>query len=197
MSLMKQIAEEINAYKTFVGTIVEKIEQFEDEISKEKRLGLTLEASDYYQNGNQQKNDTVDFQPQANVAKPQPTTEPPKGPGDEEQQKPGARIQLMYNPTTGKVENAVKAHGSNPPAPDYMQPDTEQLHAAIQKLNMIDKRLADKIVSGEVSLWIPKNPQAPKQSGMMKPVGQDANKIQMDPSRLAQAQSAASKMSLA
>lgn len=164
MSLMKQICEEVNSYKAFLGTIVDKIEQFQDEISTEKCLGLTLEASDYYQNGNQQE------------------------PNAQSQQGMSARIQLMYNPETGKVEQAVKAHGSNPPSPDYIQPSTQQLEEVIKRIDSMDKRLADKIVSGEVSVWVPKNSQTAPQS--------NTQQSSMDPSHLANAQATASQMSV-
>lgn len=196
MDLLKQITEDIKSYHKHVYSLIEKIEQFEEAISIEKRLGLRETA--YYQNDNPgaagKPNDTVDFQPQGNVQKGQQPTPPPKGVGTNAMQ---GRIQLMYNPATGKVEDAKQAQGMHsPPAPGYVVANAQQLDAALKHIEGIDKELADKIVAGNVQVFVPQNPNAPKQNPNVQQHG-GMNKIEMEPSRLAAAQQAASKMSLA
>lgn len=195
MDLLKQISEDIKSYRNFVHTLTEKVEQLEETISLEKRLGLRETA--YYQNGNNVPGgpkDSVDFQPQGDVAKPQQPEGPPKGMGGN---KMGGRIQLMYNPATGRVEDAKQADGMNkPPAPGYVVANAQQLDAALSHINQIDKALADKIVAGQVQVFVPQNPSAPKQNTNVQQHG-GMNRIEMDPTKLASAKAAADKMSLA
>lgn len=203
MNLLKQITEDINSYHQFVYSLVEKVEQFEEEIRLEKRLGLR--ETDYYQNGNPNAianrpqgrpavrgNDTIDFKPQPNVAKPQANQAPPKGVVGGMQ----GRIQLMYNPATGKVEDAKQAQGMEPPAPGYTTANAQQLDDALKHIESIDKSLADKIVAGTVQVFVPQNPQAPKQSPNVQQHN-GMNRLEMDPDQLARAKAAADQMSLA
>lgn len=195
MDLLKQICEDVKSYRDFVHSLTEKVEQIEEALSLEKRLGLRETA--YYQNGNNVPGgpkDSVDFQPQADVAKPQQAEGPPKGMGGN---KMAGRIQLMYNPATGRVEDAKQAEGMNkPPAPGYVVANAQQLDAALSHINQIDKALADKIVAGQVQVFVPQNPSAPKQNSNVQQHG-GMNRIEMDPSQLANAKAAADKMSLA
>jgi len=195
MDLLKQISEDIKAYHTSVHALVEKIEEIEAVLAQEKRLGLRETA--YYQNGNQaagKPGDTLDFQAQPDVAKPQPIEGPPKGMGGN---KMGGRIQLMYNPATGRVEDAKQAHGMAPPAEGYIQASAQQLQDALKHIEGIDKELADKIMAGQVQVFVPQNPNAPKQTPKVTSQPGGMNRMEMDPERLAAAQKAASGMSLA
>lgn len=197
MDLLKQISEEIHAYYDSVHALVEKIEAIEVELTKEKRLGLRETA--YYQNDNAHaagKPETVDFQPQSNVAKPtqQPSGGPEKGLGGNKMQ---GRIQLMYNPASGRVEDAKQAQGMNqPPAPGYVPANAQQLQDALKHIEQIDKTLADKIVAGNVQVFIPQKAEAPRQTPNVTTHG-GMNRMEMDPSQLANAKAAADKMSLA
>jgi hypothetical protein len=196
MDLLKQITEDIKSYHNHIHSLVEKIEQFEETISLEKRLGLRETA--YYQQdvaSGKPAPGSVEFQPQPGVAKPQQVTPPPKGPGGTNAMT--GRIQLMYNPATGRVEDAKQASGMHtPPAPGYVVANAQQLDAALAHINSIDKALADKIVAGQVQVFVPQNPNAPKATPNVQQHG-GMNKIEMDPTRLAAANKAAGEMSLA
>jgi hypothetical protein len=195
MDLLKQISEDIKSYRAFVETLVEKIESIEEDLSLEKRLGL-LEAA-YYQNDNPKAagkpNDTIEFEPQQNVAKPQQIPGPPKGMGGN---KMTGRIQLMYNPATGKVEDAKQAQGPNTgPAPGYVAANAQQLQDALKHIEGMDKSLADKIVAGNVQVFVPQNPQsqAPKLTRNVQQHG-GMNRIEMSDQDFKNAQAAADQM---
>ena len=194
MDLLKQISEEIKTYRGFVHSLVAKIDELEEAISLEKRLGLRETA--YYQNHKPegQPQDTLNFEPQPDVAKPQQSAGPPKGLGGN---KMAGRIQLMYNPATGRVVDAKQAHGMEPPAQGYVQANAQQLDAALAHINSIDKALADKIVAGTVQVFVPQNPNAPQPSPKVTTQHGGMNRLEMDPQQLAAAQKAASQMSLA
>lgn len=190
MSLLKQICEDINSYKAFLETILEKVEQFEVEISKEKRLGLRLEAGEYYQQDKSGK-DTLDFQaPTEPVAKPQ-QQEPPQHSAQK------ARIHIIYDPSTGRVLNAGQTSMFQQPTGEYQEADAQQLEQAIANINRMNPALADKIVNGTMAVWVPrqqKNPNAAKMATMQHG---GMNKVELSPQQLAAARTAASKMSLA
>ncbi len=194
MSLLKSICEDINSYKAFLETILEKVERFEIEISNEKRLGLTLEAPDYYHQDKANK-DVVDFQaPTEPVAKPQQKPEPQLGP---QGGPPKARIHIVYDPSTGRIQDAQQTSMFQRPSTDFVEANADQLDAAIKHLNRINPQLADKIVNGTMAVWIPrvvKNPNAAKMATMQHG---GMNKKELSPEQLANARTAASKMSLA
>jgi hypothetical protein len=191
MDLLKQITEDIKSYHNFVNSLTVKIDEFEEAISLEKRLGLRETA--YYQQDKQgaPSQDSLEFSPTPGVGKPQPIETPAKGMGGNKMQ---GRIQLMYNPATGRVEDAKQAHGMEPPAQGYVQANAQQLNAALAHINSIDKALADKIVGGQVQVFVPQNPNAATPNVMQHG---GMNRMELDPQRLAQAQQAANKMSLA
>lgn len=196
MDLLKQITEDIKTYHSFVFSLTEKIEEFQEELVLEKRLGLY--ETDYYQNDNpgalgNKAPDSMDFKPTPDVAKPQ-QIQPPKGPVGNVG---NGRIQLMYNPATGKVEDAKKAEGMHTtPAPGYIAANAQQLEDALKHIESIDKSLADKIVAGQVQVFVPQNPNAPKATPKVQQQG-GVNRMEMDPSQLAAAHAAANQMSLA
>ncbi len=192
MSLLKSICEDINSYKAFLETILEKVEKFEDEISNEKRLGLTLEAPDYYQQ-HKPEQDVVDFEaPTGQVAKPQQPQQlgPQGGPKN-------ARIHIIYDPSTGRIQDAQQTSMFQRPSTDFTEANADQLDAAIKHLNKLNPALADKIVNGTMAVWIPRVQRNPNASKMANMQHGGATKRELSPEQLAQARAAANKMSLA
>ncbi len=194
MALLKQLSKEIKSYNAFVQTILEKIEKFEEELKLEKRLGLS--EADYYQNdtpgaagkAGPRPTDTVQFQP---------TKEPIAEPTQHPNEKP-SRIHLVYNPSTGRVEDAIKTGPWGRPPSEYMEANADQLAGALKHIERNSPDIAQKIVSGQLSVWIPRSvPQAGK-SSMLEPKSAQAgpNKMQLTPAGLAHARATADKMQL-
>lgn len=205
MKLLKEISGEMVAYSKRLEKIAEKANEWLGQISEEKRLGLStidkiLEANgDPYNSADQnnwknrqppQQNDSIDFTPQPNVQRPvlnKNTT--PK------------RIHLIYDPSSGEIQKVVKTPMMSRPPAEYTEANAQQVNDALKHLERINPKLADLLVNGSMSIWIPRNPtsqQGNVQSLKLTSAGGGAtNKVDMTPDRLANAQSAAGKMSLA
>lgn len=195
MKLLKEISSTQVAYTNRLEKISEKVTQWLEKISEEKRLGLPtmdviVEAGgDPYNSANRQappKNNSVNFSPQPNVERPVIN------------QQVGAqkRIHLVYDPSSGKIEKALKTPMTSRPSSEYIEANAQQVHDALTHLERTSPKLADLLVNGSLSIWIPRSAaqqnSSPQQSGTC-----GTNIMKMSPDRLAQAQAAAGKMSLA
>jgi hypothetical protein len=194
MSLMKQVSEDIQAYKAFVQTIVEKIEKIEDELNQEKRIGIdeVFEAHDYYMQDKgpkQAADDSVDFQNPGAVEKPV------QHPG--EQRVRAQRMHLIYDPKQGKVIDTVKTGIQSRPPAEYIEANADQVANAMKHIEGMSPEIADRIKKGTISIWIPRSQAQPISLANQASNTGGTNKIEMDPNRLATAQAAANKMSFA
>lgn len=195
MGLLQNICEDINSYKAFVATLVEKVERLQEEITTEKRLGL-YEMDPYNTAGAHQKmgakpNDTVDFQaPTEPVERPVQHPNANKGPAQ--------RLHAIYDPSKGRVVDVVKAGPQNRPEGEFMEANADQVHNALQHLEKINPRLADMLMNGSINIWIPRNTHTPQNSQMLsQPQSTGTRKVELDPQRLAAAHAAADQMTLA
>lgn len=191
MNLLKQISEDITTYRAFVHSLVEKIEEYEREISNENRLGL-LEAPYFIQDknpNNQGNNDTINFQ-----APTEPVAAPVQHPNASNALQ---RIHLIYDPAKGKVVNAIKTDPRARPPAEYIEASAQQVADAMKHIESFSPETAQKLKSGQVNIWIPRA-QAQSSADRLQSTGTgpDKVKMQMSPDRLAAAQKAASQMSL-
>lgn len=199
MSLLKEISEDIQAYKDSLEVLVESIQNFEDEIRIEKRLGIMCEAEDYYTNGNAQQStprvtsNTIDFVPSQDPIE-KPVQHPNAGNTPQ-------RIHLIYDPMRGKVVNVMKTDMRGRPPAEYAEANAAQVADAMKHIESFSPQIAEKLKSGTMNVWIPRSQAQTPQSNVLSahsasnPGG--TNTAQMDPSSLARAQQAAGHMSLA
>lgn len=191
MDLLKQITEDIKSYHTFFHSILEKIEQFEQEISSEKRLGL-YEAPYYVQDKPRSaSSDTVDFK-----APTEPVAAPVQHPNADRSPQ---RIHLIYDPAQAKVINAIKTDTRSRPPAEYIEASAQQVEDAMKHIQSFSPETAQKLKSGQINIWIPRSQAQPGGTNALQSTGMGGSNVtkQMSPDRLASAQQAADKMTLA
>jgi hypothetical protein len=203
MKLLKSVNYFAESYQKKLVRMNERTNLWMTEISKEKRIGLS-EDNPYDNNplGNNrlspQKDDSIDFQPQDNI-------EPPTQSDAHNRRGPTVRIHLVYNPGEGKIEKVIKTPIRSRPPAEYMEATADQVRGALKHLNNINPELAQKLVRGDMSVWIPRAhassmPSNVKHLGLSSDGnhnGSGTNKVEMSPERLANAHKAASQMSFA
>lgn len=206
MNLLNEIVKTENAYLDRLAQIQEQVEIWMKEMSKEKRLGLKpmdqmIAEADPYNSAEKpaaEPNDTVEFTPTAGVAKPE---QPPHAQNAQPQ-----RIHLIYNPTTGEVEGTTKTPMLSRPPAQYIEANADQVQGALKHLEKMNPKLANMLVSGRMSVWIPRaasnlGPSSVKHLGLntnpnIESRG-NANTMKMSPEKLAAAHAAANKMKVA
>lgn len=207
MKLLNEIVKTENAYLDRLAQIQEQVDLWMKEISKEKRLGLKpmdqmIAEADPYNSADKPAgdpaSDSVEFTPTAGVAKPE---QPPHVQGQQ-----ASRIHLIYNPATGEIEGTTKTPMLSRPPAQYMEANAEQVSGALKHLEKMNPKLADLLVSGRMSVWIPRaaanaGPSSVKHLGLntnpnIETRG-NTNTMKMSPEKLAAAQAAASKMKVA
>lgn len=205
MKLLNSIVKERNEYADHLVQIAEQVDVWLNDLSKEKRLGLKpmdqlLAEVDPYNTANNSaapaSDDTVEFTPTKEpVAKPEQVpsagnTEP-------------MRIHLIYNPATGEIEKTVKTTMRSRPPAEYMEATAEQVSGALKHLEKMNPHLADLLVSGRMSVWIPRatanmGPSSVKHIGLGPVTSKgNSNKMTLSPDQLASARAAANKMKIA
>ncbi len=210
MKLLNEIVKSENVYLDQLAQIQEQVEIWLNEIAREKRLGLkpidqmVAEAGDPYNSadktGGRQPDDTLEFTPtEGPIAKPE-NIKATSGSFD------ASRIHLIYNPQTGEIEKTVKTPMRSRPPADYMEANADQVQGALKHLETMNPKLADLLVAGRMSVWIPRaaakaGPSSVKHLGLntnpnIESKG-NSNKMKMSDEDLARAQTAANKMKLA
>ena len=199
LHLLKEISGDTSAYQKRLGKIAKKINEWALEIHEEKRLGLRPmeqligEAGyDPYNSANNQnqrggQNDSIDFSPQPDVQRPviDQNTRP-------------KRMHIVYDPSSGEVSKAIKTGLMSRPPADYMEANAQQVQDALKHLESMNPKLADLLVSGSLSIWVPRNTKAPSGGPMGLEGGSGPgghNVRNMSPDQMAHAQSAADRMS--
>jgi len=199
LKLLREVSSETSAYQKRLERIHSKILEWSTQIFEEKRLGLSamdqivMEAGfDPYNSANPaqgpQQNDTMDFEPQQNVARPviNKNTQP-------------KRMHIIYDPTQGEVSKAIKTGLVSRPPPEYIEANAQQVHDALKHLEQMNPKLADLLTSGHLSVWVPRNATAVKRPPMGLEGGSGPggmNTRHMSDDQLAQARSAADNLSL-
>lgn len=207
MKLLNTIVKKENEYLDRFAQIQEQVDIWMKEISAEKRLGLKpmdqmVAEADPYNSAEKPQvdpaNDTVEFTPTAGVAKPE---QPPHVQGQS-----ASRIHLIYNPTTGEIEGTTKTPMLSRPPAQYIEANADQVQGALKHLEKMNPKLADMLVDGRMSVWIPRaaanaGPSSVKHLGLnTNPNIQtrgNTNVSTMSPDKLAAAQAAANNMKVA
>ncbi|MDE1830459.1 MAG: hypothetical protein KGI25_09070 [Thaumarchaeota archaeon] len=208
MKLLNEIVKSENTYLDRLAQIEEQVSIWMKQIATEKRLGLKpidlmIAESDPYNTAdrtNTRPDDTVEFTP---------TSEPIEKPTNIQASSgtfSATRIHLIYNPATGEIEKTLKTPIRSRPPADYMEANADQVAGALRHLEKMNPKLADLLVSGRMSVWIPRaaakaGPTSVKHLGLntnpnIESRG-NSNVAKMSPEDLERAQAAASKMKIA
>lgn len=196
MGLLQDICAEINEYKAFVATLADKADRIQEELAGEKRLGL-FEMDPYNSTGKaaaltgaEPARDVVDFVDPGHVERP---VQHPNA-----NKQPTQRLAAVYDPAKGRVIDVLKANPQGRPEGDFIEANADQFDVALKHLNKINPKLADMLMSGAISVWIPRGQHIPQHSSMLsQPQGTGTRRVELDPKRLAAAQQAAAQMTLA
>lgn len=208
MKLLNDIVKDRANYADRLQQIAEQVDTWHKEISREKRLGLKpldqmINEADPYNNPGaagpgrpQPASDTVEFTPSSERSE-KPEQPPHVGSA------PSARIHLIYNPTSGEIERVVKTPMRSRPPAEFIEATAEQVTGALKHLEKMNPHLADLLVNGRMSVWIPRKnaeagPSSVKHLGLQSTgTGQEKNVRNMSPEDLAKAHYAAQNMKLA
>lgn len=205
MKLLNDIVKDRADYADRLQQIAEKADAWLEAISKEKRLGLKpidqmLNEIDPYNTWGKKSigsdvDDSVEFTPSS-----APIEKPVQGP---QADRAVMRIHLIYNPASGEVQKVIKTPMRSRPPAEYMEANADQVSGALKHLEKLNPHLADLLVRGKMSVWIPRKeaavePSSVKHLGLQTNApGQDKNVRNLSPTDLAKAHHAASRMSLA
>lgn len=206
MKLLNEIVKTENTYFDCIAQIAEQVNIWLKDLSKEKRLGLKtmdqmIAETDPYNSVDAAKGaqpeDTVEFTPTSNSENSE--TDEPSAPSSNE----AMRIHLVYNPATEEIEKTLKTPMRSRPPAEYMEANADQVNGALKHLEKMNPKLADLLVSGRMSIWIPRaaaksGPSSVKHLGLntnpnIEMRGQ-TNVVKMSPDQLTSARSAADKM---
>ncbi len=194
MTLLEQLNTKVNKYKAYLNNINEKLDRGIAKVSQERRLGIA-EARDYYVQDRQHggASDVVEFEP---------TNEPIAAPVQHprEERRAEKRFHVIYNPSTGKVSGIRQTKPFERIPPEFIQPNAQQMHDVMKHLETMDPRLADKLVSGVLDIWIPRIQTEPGHASTLAAHTASTGgmrKHEISPDQLAAARAAANKMSFA
>lgn len=210
MKLLNEIVKSENTYLDCLAQIAEQVDVWLKDLSKEKRLGLKpidqmIAETDPYNTADTsrgvQPDDTVEFTPTPGAPEPESNSEQPNSNRSE-----AMRIHLVYNPSTNEIEKTLKTPMRSRPPAEYMEANADQISGALKHLEKMNPKLADLLVSGRMSVWIPRAASKPGPSSV-KHLGLNTNPniemrgqtnvAKMSPEKLATAQAAANKMKVA
>lgn len=205
MTLLNEIVKNENVYLDQLAQITEQVDIWLKEISKEKRLGLKpmdqmlAELPDPYNTAQGSRpEDTVEFTPTPGFEKPKSDTSSSSS--------NSSRIHLIYNPSTGEIEKTLKTPILSRPPAEYMEATAEQIEGTLKHLEKMNPKLADQLVKGRMSVWIPRaaakvEPSSVKHLGLNPKLDVeshgDTNIAKMSPEKMAKMHAAADKMELA
>lgn len=193
MSLLQQINKDVKKYKAYLNRINERLEKGIIAVKEERRLGIA-EAQDYYHQDRQHGgvSDTVEFEPTEG-----PIAAPIQHPSEERARR---RFHVIYDPSTGKISDLRQTKPFERIPSEFVQPNAQQMHDVMKHLEKMDPRLADRLVSGILDIWIPRTQAAPGHASTLAAHTASTGGMtrrEMSPDQLAAARQAASKMTLA
>lgn len=201
MKLLKQLSEDVNAYKSHLNSVYKALKKAINEVKEERRLGLA-EARDYFtqDRANGGNADTINFEPTQGPATA--TKQPIAAPQQHAAANPNAnkRFHLIFDPSTGKISEMRATKPFEKVPAEFVQPNADQMHAVLKHLESMDPRLADKLVNGTLDIWIPRTAAAPAHASTLAAHTASTggmNRREMSPEQLAAARNAANNMSLA
>lgn len=161
MQLLNDFVKTENLYLNRLSQIQERVEIWIKQISEQKRIGLPLISQlitekDPYNTADagtySEPEDTVEFKPSSEpIAKPE-NHQPISGGMNER-----LRLHLIYNPKTGEIESSIKTPALSRPPSQYIEANADQISGAIKHLEKLNPKLADLLVAGRMSVWIPRS----------------------------------------